>query len=91
MIFRINPVAVKVVETTADIQLHPMRQVSTLSQIQSQDMIAWFQTTQIHGGIGLRATVGLHIGGLGTKKLPSPLKSDILDNIDDQSVEESVK
>ena len=49
----IDAIEVKVVELTADIQSHPVGQVSTLGQVQTEHRIARLEAAQVDGGVGL--------------------------------------
>ena len=55
-----------------------MREVTTMSQIQPQEGIAWVQNCQQHGCIGLCAGVRLHVGPLCIEDLFQSLDSDRL-------------
>ena len=82
MVFRIDPVGVELVELAADVQRHPVCQVTTLGKIQSENDIAGLELGEVDGHIGLRARVRLYVGVFGPEKLFGPIDGDRLDDVD---------
>jgi hypothetical protein len=82
MVFRIDPVGVELVELATDVQRHPVRQVTPLGKIQSEDDVAGLELGEVDGHVGLRARVRLYVGVFGPEKLFGPVDGDRLDDID---------
>jgi hypothetical protein len=54
----------EVVELAGDVQLHPMREMAAVGQIEAQHGVAGRQGGEVHRLVGLRTGVRLHVGEL---------------------------
>src|SRR5208282_673744 len=60
----------------------PMREVSTMRQIQTKDHVAGLQYRGVGGLIRLRSRVGLHVDVLRAKEFLRPLARQIFHHVD---------
>ena len=61
---------------------HAVRQVPAVGQVQAQDGVARLQQREVHGGVGLRPRVRLHVGVLGAEQRLGPVDGQLLDDVD---------
>ena len=76
-------VADEVVQHAADVQLHAVRQVAAVGQVEAEDGVAGFERRQVDGGVGLRAAVRLNVGEFGPEQLLGTIDRELLDDIDE--------
>ena len=79
---RPDAVADEVVELARDVQLHAVRQVAAVGQVEAQHRVARLQGGQVDGRVGLGAGVRLHVGVLGAEELLGPVAGQVLDHVD---------
>ncbi len=77
-----HAVADEVIEHARDVQLHAVRQMAAVGQVEPQHGVARLHGRQIDGHVGLAAGVGLHVGVLGAEELLRPIAGQILDHVD---------
>ena len=78
-----DAVADEVVEHAADVQLHAVREVAAVGQVEAEHRVARLERGEIDRRVGLRAAVRLHVGELGAEQLLRPVDGQLLDDIDD--------
>ena len=79
---RRHAVADEMVQLARDVQLHAVRQVAAVGQVEPQHGVARLQRGQIDGHVGLAAGVGLDVGVLGAEELLGPIAGQVLDHVD---------
>ena len=70
----------EIVEPARDVQLHAVRQVAAVGQIEPQHRVARLEHGQVDRHVGLGTGMGLHVGELGAKQLLGPLAGQVLDH-----------
>ncbi len=70
------------VQFSAEIQVHPVCEVSAVSQIHSQDRISGFQHGHVDRHVGLRTGVWLHVGMFGFEQLAGAIACEVFHDID---------
>ena len=78
-----HAVADEVVQHAADVQLHAVRQMAAVGQVEAQHGVARLQRREIDRRVGLRAAVRLHVGELGAEQLLGPIDGQLLDDVDE--------
>ena len=78
-----HAVADEVVEHARDVQLHAVRQVSAVGQVEPEHRVARLERGEIDRRVGLRAGVRLHVGVLGAEELLGPIDGQLLDDVDE--------
>ena len=66
-----------------DVQLHAVRQMAAVGQVEPQHRVARLERREIDRHVGLRAAVRLHVGVLGAEQLLRPVAGQVLDDVDD--------
>ena len=72
----------KLVEHPGGIELHAVRQVAAMGEVEGKDRVARLNGGHVDRGIGLGAGVGLNIDMLGAKQALEPVAGKILDLVD---------
>ena len=70
------------IEHARNVQLHAVRQMPAMGQVEAQHRVARLDGRQIDGHVGLAAGVGLDVGMLGAEQLLGPIAGQILDHVD---------
>ncbi len=65
----------------AHVERHAVRQVAAFGQAHAQDGVAGLQEGEQHGLVGLRAGIGLHVGGFGAEELLHAVDGQLLDHV----------
>ena len=78
-----HAVADEVVQHAADVELHAVRQVSAVGQVEAQHRVARLERGEIDRRVRLRAAVRLHVGELGAEQLLRPVDGQLLDDVDE--------
>ena len=71
------------VEHARRIELHAVRQVAAMGEVEGEDRVAGLDGRHVDGRIGLAAGVGLHVDMLGPEELLQPLAGEVLDLVDE--------
>ena len=77
-----HAVADEVVQHAADVQLHAVREMAAVGQVEAEHCVARLQRGEIDGGVRLRAAVRLHVGELGAEQLLGAIDRELLDDVD---------
>ena len=72
----------KLVEHPGGIELHAVRQVAAMGEVEGENRVARLDGGHVDRGIGLGAGVGLNIDMLGAKQALEPVAGKILDLVD---------
>ncbi len=59
-----------------------MGQVAAFGQAHAHDGVARLEHGEVHALVGLRARVGLHVGGFGAEQLLDAVNGQLLDHVD---------
>ena len=78
-----HAVAEEVIELARKVQLHAVRQVSAVGQVEAQHDVARLQSGEIDGRVGLGAGVGLDVGVLGAEDLLEPVSGEVFGHVDE--------
>ncbi len=79
----VDAVGVRLVELAREVQLHAVREVAAVGQLETQDAVARFRDRGQHGGVGARPRVGLHVGELRPEQALGALDREGLDDVDE--------
>ena len=71
-----------VVQAAGEVDLHAVREVPAVGQVQAHDGVARTDQGVHHGGVGLRAGVRLDVGVLGAEQGLDPVDRELLDHVD---------
>ena len=77
-----HAVADELVELAREVQLHAVRQVAAVGQVEPQHRVARLERGEVDRLVGLRAAVRLDVGVLGAEELLGPVAGEVLDHID---------
>ncbi len=83
MVIRTDTVVHEIVENPRQVQLHPMRQVATMGQIESQYFVTGLQAGNVNRLIGLRTRMRLNIGEFGAEQLRGAIPRDIFNHVNE--------
>ena len=78
-----HAVADEMVQHAADVQLHAVREVAAVGQVEAEHGVARLQRGEIDRRVGLRAAVRLHVGELGAEQLLGAVDRELLDDVDE--------
>ena len=78
-----HAVADEVVQHAGDVQLHAVREVAAVGQVEAQHRVARLERREIDRRVGLRAAVRLHVGELGAEQLLRAVDGQLLDDVDE--------
>lgn len=70
------------VDLAGEIDLRAVRKVATVRETHAENGIAGGDQPHVHGRIGLRTGVRLHVGPVSTEQLAGTLDSQLLDHVD---------
>ena len=73
----------KLVEHPGGIELHAVRQVAAMGEVEGEDRVARLDRGHVDRGIGLGAGVGLDIDMLGAEQALEPVAGEVLDLVDE--------
>ena len=77
-----HAVADEVIELARDVELHAVRQVAAVGQVEPQHGVARLDGREVDGQVGLAAGVRLHVGVLGAEQLLGPIAGQVFDHVD---------
>ena len=78
----VQVVAYGLIEDATGVHQRAVREVTAVSQVQTHERVARLQHGQQHGGVGLSAGVGLHVGIFGIEELADALDGQLLNLVD---------
>src|SRR4051794_40026273 len=73
----------ELIEDAADVQLHAVREMPAMSEIQAKDNIARFEGCEIDSRICLRAAVRLNVSEFSSEELLCAVDRQLLDDVDE--------
>ena len=76
-------VADEVIQHAADVELHAVREVAAVGQVEAEHRVARFERRKVNRRVGLRTAVGLDVGELGAKQLLRAIDRQLLDDVDE--------
>ena len=71
-----------VVQPAGEVDLHAVRQVPAVGQVEAQMVSPGWIRACIDRGVGLRAGVRLHVGVFGAEQRLDPVDRELLDHVD---------
>ncbi len=74
-----NTIVDKVVEDARGVELHAVREVAAVGQIEGKHGVACLQSREIDRGVGLAAGMRLHVHVLGPEETLEPVAGEVLD------------
>ncbi len=77
-----DAVADEMIKPARDVELHAVRQMSAVREVEAEHGVARLEDGEIHGHVGLAAGVGLDIGELRAEELFRAVAGEVLDDID---------
>ena len=78
----VDPVGRDVVEPAGEVDLHAVREVAAVRQLEAQDRVARLQQRVVDGRVGLRAGVRLDVRVLGAEQLLRAVDRELLGDVD---------
>ncbi|CAG7314864.1 hypothetical protein PICSAR65_01439 [Mycobacterium avium subsp. paratuberculosis] len=79
---RVDAVEADVVELAGEVQLHAVRQVPAVGQVQTQQPLPRRHQRVQHGRVGLGTRMRLHVGEVGVEEGLGPIPGDVLHHVD---------
>ena len=79
---RVDAVGADVVELAGEVDLHAVREVAAVGQLEAEDLVARVDQRVQHGRVGLRAGVRLDVRVLGAEQLLGALDREVLGDVD---------
>ena len=71
------------VEPTGEVDLHPVRQVPAVGEVEAEDRVAGLDERVHRRGVGLRAGVRLDVGVRGVEQGLQPVDREVLRDVDE--------
>ena len=77
-----HPVGDDVEVEAGEVDLHPVGEMAAVVELHAEDAVARIEQRHVHGGVGLRAGVRLHVGVLGPEQLLGAVDGQLLGHVD---------
>ncbi len=80
---RVDPVGVCLVELAREVELHPVGEVSTVGELEAEDLVAGLRDCGEDGGVGGCSRVRLHVGVCGAEQCLGAAEREGLGDVDE--------
>ena len=79
---RVDAVEAGLVQLAGEVQLHAVRQVTAVGEVQAQQPLPRRHQRVQHRGVGLGARMRLHVGEVGAEQRLGPVAGDVFHHVD---------